>query len=185
MRRNFSGDFCAQDLGAGAWRLSRRAYRTKSDVFLRGADAARAQVLRHRAFAISTSSGTRETVLLTFTSGGQARTVAAASAIVHEPWRTSTSACRWPVRRRGAALLAQGVSPGADSRRPLLLGSLARDAATALSTRTRSRIGDVHHRNIAHIVNFSGIMRSATRPSESCVELRRSSTLRGRRFPAH
>ena len=80
MRRQFSGTFLPQALGAGSWRLS-RAEPSPIDIYLRGADSAAAAVLRTaevQEIAIEWCPGS---VILT--AGGHAAGVD--SAIVHEP----------------------------------------------------------------------------------------------------
>jgi ABC-type Mn2+/Zn2+ transport system ATPase subunit len=85
MRRNLSGVFVAQDRGRGAWVLSRTAPH-EAAVFLRDAeaDAARAFGAAQQLIDLGIEWHA-EKALLTFLSGGQVESVAAASAIVHEP----------------------------------------------------------------------------------------------------
>lgn len=84
MRRHFTGAFLAQDLGRGAWRLS-RSRPTRVDILLRGAQAGADAALRPpRGGDLDVEWGA-DGVLLTLNSDGRRQTVGARSAIVHEP----------------------------------------------------------------------------------------------------
>jgi hypothetical protein len=83
-RRNFSGAFLSQEHGDGAWHLIRSAPH-EATVYVRDAqrDAGNAFGLgRISDLGIEWKD---EKALLTFTSGGRVSSVAAGSAIVHEP----------------------------------------------------------------------------------------------------
>jgi|ERR1700733_15910505 ABC-type arginine transport system ATPase subunit len=84
MRRNLSGVFVAQDRGRGAWVLSRSAPH-EAAVFLRDAEPDAAQTFGTQQLMDLGIEWHAERALLTFLSGGQVASVAAASAIVHEP----------------------------------------------------------------------------------------------------
>jgi hypothetical protein len=84
LRRNFSGVFLPQDLGAGTWQLSRRAPQ-EITVFLRDAERAAQQSFGTGPLIDLGIEWQAEKVLLTFMSGERVASVAAASAIVHEP----------------------------------------------------------------------------------------------------
>jgi hypothetical protein len=83
-RCNFSGAFQAQTLGEGAWQLSRRAPH-EIVVFLRGAEHGAARAFGATPIVDLGIEWHDRSVLLTFMSGERAASVAAASAIVHEP----------------------------------------------------------------------------------------------------
>lgn len=84
MRRKLPGTFLTQDLGEGAWRLS-RAEAAPIDVYLRGAEFGAAEALRSLSVRDIDIEWRAETVMLTMTSAEQRRSVEAQSAIVHEP----------------------------------------------------------------------------------------------------
>lgn len=84
MRRNLPGAFLTQDLGEGAWRLS-RTEAAPIDIFLRGTESAAAEALRSPPVRDIGIEWRAETVVLTVTSAEQPRTITAQSAIVHEP----------------------------------------------------------------------------------------------------
>ena len=84
MRRNLPGTFMTQELGDGAWRLS-RSDATPMDVFLRGAESAAAEALRSPPVRDIVIEWRAETVVLTMTSAEQPRIIEAQSATVHEP----------------------------------------------------------------------------------------------------
>ena len=84
MRRNLPGTFLAQNLGEGAWRLS-RSEAAPIDVFLRGAQSGAAEALRSPSVRDIGIEWRAETVVLTMTSAEQPRIITAQSAIVHEP----------------------------------------------------------------------------------------------------
>jgi hypothetical protein len=84
MRRNLPGTFLAQDLGDGAWRLS-RSEDAPVDVFLRGTESGAAEALRSPSVRDIGIEWRSETVVLTMTSAEQPRIIEARSAIVHEP----------------------------------------------------------------------------------------------------
>jgi hypothetical protein len=83
-RRNFSGAFLPQDRGNGAWRLS-RAVPHEVDVFLQDAERGAARAFGSTPVVDLCVEWNAETALLSFKSGDRVATVAAASAIVHEP----------------------------------------------------------------------------------------------------
>jgi hypothetical protein len=84
MRRNLPGTFLAQNLGEGAWRLS-RSEAAPIDVFLRGAESGAAEALRSPSVRDIGIEWRADAVVLTMTSAEQARIITAQSAIVHEP----------------------------------------------------------------------------------------------------
>lgn len=84
MRRNFSGTFRAEELGAGAWRL----YQTtpgKIDIFLRGVDGMQALQLLANAFTDLGIEWRAGSALITLLADGRVASLDAASALVHEP----------------------------------------------------------------------------------------------------
>src|ERR1700744_5880651 len=84
LRRNLSGVFLAQDRGRGAWQLSRAAPREIS-VFLRGAEPDAARTFGTDQLIDLGIEWHADQALLTFMTRGKVASVAAASAIVHEP----------------------------------------------------------------------------------------------------
>src|SRR5713101_5341732 len=84
MRRNLPGTFLTQNLGEGAWRLS-RSEAAPIDVFLRGAQSGAAEALRFPLVRDIGIEWRAETVVLTLTSAEQPRIITAQSAVVHEP----------------------------------------------------------------------------------------------------
>jgi hypothetical protein len=84
MRRKLPGTFLTRDLGEGAWRLS-RGEAAPIDVYLRGAEFGAAGALLSPFVRDIDIEWCAETVVLTMTSAEQRSTVAAQSAIVHEP----------------------------------------------------------------------------------------------------
>jgi hypothetical protein len=84
MRRHLPGTFLAHHLGDGAWRLS-RGEPAPVDVFMRGAEAATAEVFRLHDVRDIDIEWRADAVLMTITSAEQSRTVRMQSAIVHEP----------------------------------------------------------------------------------------------------
>jgi len=103
MRRKLPGTFLARHLGESAWRLS-RSEPQPIDVLVLGADLPAAEFFRALNVRDIEVEWRTEAVWLTMISNGRPATVKAQSAIVHEPCRTSTPPCRWPVstRKRGA-----------------------------------------------------------------------------------
>jgi hypothetical protein len=83
-RRNLPGTLMTQDLGEGAWRLSRGGP-APADVFLRGADFRAADTLRPSGIGDADIEWRAENVLLTITSAGRRNSISVQSAIVHEP----------------------------------------------------------------------------------------------------
>src|SRR5271165_827017 len=83
-RRNFSGAFLPQDCGNGAWRLS-RALPHEIDVFLQGAERGAAKGFGAAPVLDLCIEWNTGSALLRFLTGDNVATVAAASAIVHEP----------------------------------------------------------------------------------------------------
>jgi hypothetical protein len=84
MRRNFSGAFISQDRGGGAWQLVRSAPH-EATVYLRDAERDAAKIFGPGEISDLGIEWRDETALLTFVAGGRAASVAALSAIVHEP----------------------------------------------------------------------------------------------------
>jgi hypothetical protein len=84
MRRNFSGAFVAHDRGDGAWQLSRSAPH-EATVYLRDAERGAAQSFGASQLIDLGIEWHAEKALLTFIAGGKVASVAAVSAIVHEP----------------------------------------------------------------------------------------------------
>jgi hypothetical protein len=82
--RRLPGTFLAQELGEGAWRLS-RSEAAPIDVFLRGTEPGAAEVLQSPLVRDIGIEWRAETVVLTMTSAEQPRIIKAKSAIVHEP----------------------------------------------------------------------------------------------------
>lgn len=83
-RRNFSGAFLVHDGGNGKWRLS-RSVPHPADVYLQGAEPDAARALEATPLVELGIEWHADKALLTFVSGGRIASVAAASAIVHEP----------------------------------------------------------------------------------------------------
>ncbi len=81
-RRNYSGAFLPQELGDGVWQLSRPAPH-EINVFLRGTE--RGAQFGTGPLVDLGIEWHAEKVLVTFMSGERVASVAAASAIVHEP----------------------------------------------------------------------------------------------------
>jgi hypothetical protein len=91
MRRNFTGDFAAQDLGKNVWRLTRGAPQ-RIDVIVQGTRPGATPSSVARAFGTEavTNLGIEwhsDMALLSFMSGDRVETVEAANVIVHEPLR--------------------------------------------------------------------------------------------------
>src|SRR5260370_7618234 len=84
MRRNLPGTFLTQNLGEGAWRLS-RSETAPIDVFLRGTEPGAADALRPRVVRDVDIEWRAETVVLTMTSAEQPRTVRPQTSILHTP----------------------------------------------------------------------------------------------------
>jgi hypothetical protein len=84
LRRNFSGAFLPQDRGNGAWQLSRPAPH-EINVFLRDAERGAQRSFGTGPLLDLGIEWHAEKVLLTFMSDDRVASVAAASAIVHEP----------------------------------------------------------------------------------------------------
>src|ERR1700760_2154313 len=84
MRRNFSGVFTSQDRGGGSWQLIRSAPHAAT-VYVRAAERGAAQIFGTGQISDLGIEWRGETALLTFISGGQPASVAALSAIIHEP----------------------------------------------------------------------------------------------------
>lgn len=84
MRCHLPGNFLAQDLGGGAWRLVRRDL-LPAEVWLRGADPRTAEVLSSREAGDIDIEWQTAKVELWATSSGRRTAIAAQSAIVHEP----------------------------------------------------------------------------------------------------
>ena len=105
VRRNLPGTFLTQDLGQGAWRLSRSEPKP-IEVFVRGADFRAAEGLAAASAVRDVDIEWRgEAVVLTVTSGERRGFVDARSAIVHEPLGRlyeSAAAGQPSTRRRGA-----------------------------------------------------------------------------------
>ena len=84
MRRHLPGTFLAHHLKDGAWRLS-RSEPAPIDVFMRGAEAAAAEVFRLHNVRDIDIEWRADAVVMTMTSAEQSRTVRMQSATVHEP----------------------------------------------------------------------------------------------------
>lgn len=84
MPRALSGAFAAQDLGNGAWRLT-RCEPPNIDVFVHGAEFNAAQALRAATVTDLSVEWHSDAVVLTLTSAERLRTVRTQSAIIHEP----------------------------------------------------------------------------------------------------
>jgi hypothetical protein len=84
MRRNFSGVFTSHDRGDGAWQLSRSAPR-EATVFVRDAENDAAKAFGSAPISDLGIEWRGEKALLTFLARGRPVSVAARSAIVHEP----------------------------------------------------------------------------------------------------
>jgi hypothetical protein len=84
LRRNFSGAFLPQDLGLGAWQLSRPAPHEIS-VFVRDAERGAQRSFGSGPLIDLGIEWHAEKVLLTFMSDDRVASVEVASAIVHEP----------------------------------------------------------------------------------------------------
>jgi hypothetical protein len=84
MRRNFSGEFRAQDLGKGVWRLIRTSP-PQAAVILQGAERNAGQVFGAGAVLNLGIEWHADMALLSFMSGDRVETVESASVIVHEP----------------------------------------------------------------------------------------------------
>src|SRR5260370_7663000 len=84
MRRNLPGTFLTQNLGEGAWRLS-RSETAPIDVFLRGTEPGAADALRPRVVRDVDIEWRAVTVVFTMTSAQHPRTFRAQSSIIHEP----------------------------------------------------------------------------------------------------
>jgi hypothetical protein len=84
LRRNFSGAFLPQDLGNGAWLLSRLVPH-EVKVFLRDAERSAQRSFGTAPLVDLGIEWHAEKVLLTFVAGEKVAGVMAASAIVHEP----------------------------------------------------------------------------------------------------
>ncbi len=90
--------------------------------------------------AISTSSGSAKPWFCAVTSSGRREPSTHEARSCTNPWAGSTRLCRWPsLDQKAEALLAQGVLPGSDSRRPLASRRLARRTrGPALNSRSAS-----------------------------------------------
>jgi hypothetical protein len=91
MRRNFTGEFDAQDFGKNVWRLRQTAPHGV-DVIVQGARHGSLQASPARAFGTEavTNLGIEwhsDMALLSFMSGERVETVEGATVIVHEPLR--------------------------------------------------------------------------------------------------
>ena len=84
MRRNFSGAFRAEDMGAGAWRLYQRAP-AEIDIFLRGVEGMQALQLLANLFTEVGIEWRAGSALITFLADGRVASIDASSALVHEP----------------------------------------------------------------------------------------------------
>jgi hypothetical protein len=84
MRRNFSGVFTTQDRGHGTWQLSRSAPHAAT-VYVRDAERGAAQAFGGVQISELGIEWRDEQALLTFMSHDRPGSVAARSAIVHEP----------------------------------------------------------------------------------------------------
>ena len=84
MRRNFSGVFISQDRGGGSWQLVRSAPH-EAIVYVRDAERGAAQIFGPGQLSDLGIEWRGETALLTFISDGKPASVAAVSAIIHEP----------------------------------------------------------------------------------------------------
>jgi hypothetical protein len=91
MRRNFSGEFSAQDLGKNVWRLTQITPH-RIDVIVQGARHGSSQSSPSRAFGTETIANLgiewhSDMALLSFLAGERVETVEGANVIVHEPLR--------------------------------------------------------------------------------------------------
>ena len=84
MRRNFSGVFISQEHGGGAWQLVRSAPH-EAIVYVRDAEPGAARIFGSGQISDLGIEWHGETALLTFISGGEPASIAAVSAIIHEP----------------------------------------------------------------------------------------------------
>jgi|SRR5271170_2637354 len=84
MRRNFSGVFLAQDLGGGAWRLTRSGAHPL-DVYLLGAEQGAARAFGEQPIAELGIEWHAASARLSFVANGGAQALHTSSAIVHEP----------------------------------------------------------------------------------------------------
>jgi hypothetical protein len=82
MRRNFSGEFAARDLGNGTWRLSQP---NGVEIFLRGVDAVESAALSAPALSDLGIEWRGHLAVVTLKSKGGAASAAAGSAWAHEP----------------------------------------------------------------------------------------------------
>jgi hypothetical protein len=84
MRRNFSGSFTSHDRGEGTWQLSKSAPH-EATVFVRDAQSDAARAFGSEPISELGIEWHGEQALLTFIADGRPASVAAGSAIVHEP----------------------------------------------------------------------------------------------------
>jgi hypothetical protein len=84
MRRNFSGAFRAEDLGAGAWRLYQEAP-AGIEVFLRGVEGMQALQFLASVFTELGIEWRDGSALITFRADDRIASIDATSALVHEP----------------------------------------------------------------------------------------------------
>lgn len=139
MRRNLPGTFLAQDLGKGAWRLSRREP-APIDVFLRGVEPDAAEAFRPLDIRDVGIEWRADSVALTVTAAKRITTVKAHSAVVHEPLARLYEALPLAsldekARRFWRRVFRLVQIPGGRH----LLGVLARRSRSALNPRTASQ----------------------------------------------
>ena len=82
MRRNFSGEFAAQDLGSGNWRL---AQPSGAEIFLRGVSSLEAQAFSAQRLTDLGIEWRRQAALVTLKSNGGVASAAVSGAWAHEP----------------------------------------------------------------------------------------------------
>ena len=84
MRRNFSGAFRAEDMGAGAWHLY-QITPLRIDIFLRGVEGMQALQFLATSFTELGIEWRERSALITFLADGRVASIDATSALVHEP----------------------------------------------------------------------------------------------------
>jgi hypothetical protein len=84
MRRNFTGEFSAQDCGKGVWRLTRGAPH-KIEVIVRGADQGAAHAFGTAFISDLGIEWHSDMALLSFMAAERVETVESVCVIVHEP----------------------------------------------------------------------------------------------------
>jgi hypothetical protein len=82
MRRNFSGEFAAQDLGSGTWRL---AQPSGAEIFLRGVSSLEAQAFSAQRLTDLGIEWRHQSALVTLKSNGGVASAAVSGAWAHEP----------------------------------------------------------------------------------------------------